>query len=161
MPVLADAGYRVIAMDHLGMGRSDKPVDIAEYSYLGHGDRLERFIQQLGLSDINLFVQDWGSLIGLRVAGLHPDWFSTISVGNGALPVFPQGYQHIDPIENPDQIEDLPAQFANIPEQQVPFYDSCDLILEGAVHDFGVWANYAMKARSFKASEVLEGLTWV
>ena len=35
IPVLADAGYRVIAMDHLGMGRSDKPIDISEYSYLG------------------------------------------------------------------------------------------------------------------------------
>ncbi|MEM6631632.1 MAG: alpha/beta fold hydrolase, partial [Bacteroidota bacterium] len=89
IPVLADAGYRVIAMDHLGMGRSDKPIEISEYSYLGHGDRLEQFILQLGLSDINLFVQDWGSLIGLRVAGLNPDWFATISVGNGNLPVVP------------------------------------------------------------------------
>ena len=36
MPILADAGYRVIAMDHLGMGRSDKPIDIDDYTYLGH-----------------------------------------------------------------------------------------------------------------------------
>jgi haloalkane dehalogenase len=47
MPVLADAGYRVIAMDHIGMGRSDKPIDINYYSYLGHADRLEQFIQTL------------------------------------------------------------------------------------------------------------------
>ncbi|MEO1714905.1 MAG: alpha/beta fold hydrolase, partial [Bacteroidota bacterium] len=105
IPVLADAGYRVIAMDHLGMGRSDKPIDISKYSYLGHADRLEQFIQQLGLSDINLFVQDWGSLIGLRVAGLNPEWFASISVGNGSLPVIPAGFQIIEPILNPDEVE--------------------------------------------------------
>ena len=51
IPVLADAGYRVIAMDHLGMGRSDKPTELDAYSYLGHNDRLEAFIDELGLSD--------------------------------------------------------------------------------------------------------------
>jgi len=58
IPILADAGYRVIAMDHLGMGRSDKAVAISPFSYPGHADRLERFIQQMGLTDLNLFVQD-------------------------------------------------------------------------------------------------------
>ncbi|MEL6593395.1 MAG: haloalkane dehalogenase [Bacteroidota bacterium] len=160
IPVLANAGYRVIAMDHLGMGRSDKPIDISEYSYLGHGDRLESFIQQLGLSDINLFVQDWGSLIGLRVAGLNPDWFASISVGNGMLPLIPQGFQVFDPIVNPNEIEDLPFPFASFPDQQVPFYDGCDLLPTASPVDFGEWANYAMKDTSFKASEVLEALTW-
>jgi haloalkane dehalogenase len=89
IPVLADAGYRVIAMDHLGMGRSDKPIDIEAYSYLGHNDRLETFIDELGLTDINLFVQDWGSLIGLRVAGENPDLFATIAVGDGNPPGHP------------------------------------------------------------------------
>ena len=160
IPVMADAGYRVIAMDHLGMGRSDKPVDISDYSYLGHADRLERFIQQLGLNDINLFVQDWGSLIGLRVAGLNPDWFATISVGNGALPVIPQGLQVIDPIESPNEIEDLSSPFADFPPQQPPFYDDCDLLVGEGSFDFGDWANYSMKGAPFKASEVVEALTW-
>ncbi|MEL6660248.1 MAG: haloalkane dehalogenase [Bacteroidota bacterium] len=160
IPVLEDAGYRVIAMDHLGMGQSDKPVDIADYSYLGHGDRLERFIQQLGLSDINLFVQDWGSLIGLRVAGLHPDWFATISVGNGSLPVIPQGVQPLPPIDNPNEVVDLPSPFAEFPAQQVPFYDGCDLIDENTSFDFEAWAIYSMKGASYKASEVVEALTW-
>ena len=60
IPVLADAGYRVIAMDHLGMGRSDKPIDIDAYTYLGHNDRLEQFILSLGLTDINLFCTGLG-----------------------------------------------------------------------------------------------------
>ena len=58
IPVLVDAGYRVIAMDHLGMGRSDKPTDIEYYTYLGHYDRLERFIETLDLRDITVFVQN-------------------------------------------------------------------------------------------------------
>ena len=120
IPVLADAGYRVIAMDHLGMGRSDKPIDIASYSYLGHNDRLERFIEALALRDINLFVQDWGSLIGMRVAGLHPEWFSRIAVGNGALPVVPAGYQPYPPVENPDEILSISSPLAAFPAQQVP-----------------------------------------
>jgi haloalkane dehalogenase len=93
MPVLADAGYRVIAMDHLGMGRSDKPIDINDYSYLGMLTVWSNLFRTLGLSDINLFVQDWGSLIGLRVAGLNPDWFATISVGNGDLFIIPEGFE--------------------------------------------------------------------
>ncbi|MEM1145580.1 MAG: alpha/beta fold hydrolase, partial [Pseudomonadota bacterium] len=61
IPVLADSGYRVIAMDHLGTGRSDKPTDVDDYTYLTHTGRLEQFITTLELTDINLFVQDWGS----------------------------------------------------------------------------------------------------
>ncbi len=162
MPVLADAGYRVIAMDHIGMGRSDKPIDINYYSYLGHADRLEQFIQTLGLTDINLFVQDWGSLIGLRVAGLNPDWFATISVGNGDLVVIPEGAQPFPPVENPNEIEDIPYPFAAFPDQQVPFYDGCELISGGGGQQqgFADWINYALKDTSFHASEVVESITW-
>lgn len=158
IPVLADAGYRVIAMDHLGMGRSDKPIDIASYSYLGHNDRLLRFIEALDLRDINLFVQDWGSLIGLRVAGLNPERFARIAVGDGALPVIPEGVQPFPEVEDPEEVEDIPSIFDLIPAQQVPFYDGCELLFEGT--DFGAWMTYAMKAASFRPSEVVEGLTW-
>lgn len=158
IPVLADADYRVIAMDHLGMGRSDKPIDITSYSYLGHNDRLLRFIEALDLRDINLFVQDWGSLIGLRVAGLNPGRFARIAVGDGALPVIPEGVQPFPEVEDPDEVEDIPSIFDLIPAQQVPFYDGCELLVEG--NNFGAWMTYAMKAESFHASEVVEGLTW-
>jgi len=93
IPVLADAGHRVIAMDHVGMGRSDKPTDPDYYTYLGHTERLEAFIQELELEQENftIFVQDWGSLIGLYVIGTHPDWFDRVVVGNGFLPEFEEG----------------------------------------------------------------------
>ena len=161
MPVLADAGYHVIAMDHVGMGRSDKPVDIDYYTYLGHNERLEEFINALGLRDIHLFVQDWGSLIGLRVAGLNPDWFATISVGDGNLPVVPAGVEPFPPVTEPDVILDISSPYASFPAQQVPFYDGCDLIMGPEDNSFfGDWMTYAMKGRSFKASETLEALTW-
>ncbi len=159
IPVLADAGFRVIAMDHLGMGRSDKPVDISSYSYVGHADRLTRFIEALDLRDINLFVQDWGSLIGLRVAGLNPDRFARIAVGNGTLPNVPAGFTPFPPVEEPDVMEDVPSPFAGMPDQQLPFYEDCEPLQGGEV-DFGGWMTYAMKASSFRPSEVLEALTW-
>lgn len=160
IPVLVNAGYRVIAMDHLGFGRSDKPTDIASYSYLGHFHRLEAFIDKLGLTGINLFVQDWGSLIGLRVAGLLPGRFANIAVGNGALPVIPAGIEPYPPVENPDDLTDLPAPYAAIPPQQFPFYDGCTSILPPSSGSFADWMAYAMTSRSFRASEAVEAMTW-
>jgi len=161
IPPLVEAGFRAIAMDHLGMGRSDKPTEIASYSYLGHADRLERFIEALGLRDITVFVQDWGSLIGLRVTGLHPEWFARIAVGDGALPVVPAGVTVYPPVENPDVVDDtLTSPFADIPAQQVPLYDGCDLLEEPEGGGFGAWMTYSMRAASFRPSEVLEALTW-
>lgn len=158
IPVLVDAGYRVIAMDHLGMGRSDKPTDITSYSYLGHADRLLRFMDALELSDIHLFAQDWGSLIGLRVAGLNPDRFARIAVGDGALPVVPAGVQPYPPVANPDDVVDLSSPFV-IPDQQSSFYDGCELTAPAA-DDFGAWMIYAMTGASFRPSEIVEALTW-
>ncbi len=161
IPVLVEGGYRVIAMDHLGMGRSDKPIAIASYSYLGHNERLRRFIEALDLKDINLFVQDWGSLIGLRVAGLYPDRFARIAVGDGMLPVLPEGLLPYPVVESPDEIDDeLTGPFAAIPSQQSSMYDDDCQPLVPLEDTFGAWMAYAMKAGSFHASEVIEALTW-
>jgi pimeloyl-ACP methyl ester carboxylesterase len=159
IPILADGGYRVIAMDHLGMGRSDKPIEVASYSFLGHYDRLERFIEALELRDINMFVQDWGSLLGLRLAGLNPDLFARIAVGDGTLPVIPEGVRPFPSVEDPDEIRDIPSIFANVPAQQPPFYDGCEPLLP-STRDFGAWIVYSMTAASFRPSEVVEAATW-
>lgn len=159
IPVLSDAGYRVIAMDHLGFGRSDKPVRIDDYSYLGHYNRVLQFIEALGLTDINLFGQDWGAVIGLHIVGTNPDLFSTVIIGNGFLPNVPPGQTIYPEVENPETIEDIPSIFDQYAPQQVPYYDSnCNRIIEE--FDFAEWMVYTMKARDFHASEVLEGWTW-
>jgi haloalkane dehalogenase len=61
IPELVKGGYRVIAMDHVGMGRSDKPVDVKYHSFENHVVRLESFIKALQLDNLSVFLQDWGS----------------------------------------------------------------------------------------------------
>ncbi|XZE56107.1 haloalkane dehalogenase [Planctomycetaceae bacterium SH139] len=166
IPVLVDAGYRVIAMDHLGMGRSDKPTDVDDYTYEVHIDRLEQFIGELGLQNINLFAQDWGSLIGLHVAGENPEWFASIAIGNGNLPVIPAGTEPFPPVLDTDVIVDVPSPFTVMPAQQIPFRDADGELLgqgpAGAFGDayFGNWMNFAMTGASFKPSDVVEAMTW-
>lgn len=86
IPVCAAAGHRVIAPDLIGFGKSDKPVSINDYSYQAHMDWMTRFVEQLDLRNITLVCQDWGSLLGLRLAAEQPERFAAIVVGNGMLP---------------------------------------------------------------------------
>lgn len=83
---VVDAGLRVVVPDLIGFGRSDKPAAMDDYSYVRHVDWVTELLDHLDLRDITLFCQDWGSLIGLRIAGLDPDRFAAIVVGNGFLP---------------------------------------------------------------------------
>jgi pimeloyl-ACP methyl ester carboxylesterase len=162
IPILADSGYHVYAMDFLGLGRSDKPVNIEDYSYLGHADRLEQFIQELALDNINLFAQDWGAIIGLRIAGLNPDWFASITIGNGTLPVG-EGSPFFPPVENPDELIGMEYPFDYFTDQQIPFYDECTLLTGNASEEYELfikWQNHAMKDSNFKASRILESHTW-
>jgi len=86
IPPLASAGFRVVAPDLVGFGRSDKLPTREDYSYARHVGWMHAFLDELNLGDITLFCQDWGSLIGLRVAAEAEDRFARIAVGNGALP---------------------------------------------------------------------------
>jgi haloalkane dehalogenase len=86
IPPLADAGLRVIAPDLIGFGKSDKPLKKSDYSYAIHVDWMRHFIESLNLTHITLFCQDWGSLIGLRVAAENEHRFARIALGNGGLP---------------------------------------------------------------------------
>ena len=86
IPPLAAAGFRVIAPDLVGFGKSDKPARVDAYSYAGHVRWMTSFVEALDLEAITLFCQDWGSLIGLRVAAEHQHRFARIALGNGGLP---------------------------------------------------------------------------
>lgn len=86
IPVLAEAGYRVIAPDLVGFGRSDKPAAIEDYSYARHVRWVTEFLQTLGLDRLTLIAQDWGGLIGLRVVAEDPQRFSRIVLANTSLP---------------------------------------------------------------------------
>lgn len=86
IPPLRAAGLRVIAPDLIGFGRSDKLTRKGDYSFAKHVAWMREFIERLDLNDITLFCQDWGSLIGLRIAAENEHRFARIAVGNGGLP---------------------------------------------------------------------------
>jgi haloalkane dehalogenase len=86
IPIFTRAGLRAVAPDLVGFGRSDKPVDPEAYTYARHVGWVRAFVESLDLRDITLVGQDWGSLIGIRLAAEHEAWFSRIVIANGSLP---------------------------------------------------------------------------
>ncbi|MFG1705953.1 haloalkane dehalogenase [Nonomuraea sp. M3C6] len=87
MRELAAAGLRAIAVDLVGFGRSDKPVDQAEHTYARHVEWTRALLlDALGLSRVTIVGQDWGGLIGLRIAAEHPGRVARIVAANTGLP---------------------------------------------------------------------------
>jgi haloalkane dehalogenase len=86
IPLITSAGYRVIAPDLVGFGRSDKPAQREDYTYQKHVDWMTGFLLGLDLRNVTLVCQDWGGLIGLRLAAEQEPRFSRIIAANTALP---------------------------------------------------------------------------
>ena len=89
IPPLVDAGFRVIAPDLVGFGRSDKPTQTEDYTYARHVAWMSDWLTQMDLSGVTVFLQDWGSLIGLRLVAAFPERFSSVVLANGGLPTGP------------------------------------------------------------------------
>ncbi len=85
IPVLVDAGYRVIAPDMVGFGKSDKYISVEDYTHQMHVDKMTQLIVELDLNNITAHVHDWGGLVGLRVVAEEPDRFSRIIASNTSL----------------------------------------------------------------------------
>ena len=86
IPRVAAQGLRVLAPDMIGFGKSDKPVERSAHSFEAQVGWIRQWIEALDLRGITLVCQDWGSLIGLRLAAEMPDRFARIVMGNGGLP---------------------------------------------------------------------------
>ena len=83
---LSQTGFRVIAPDLIGFGRSDKPTQREDYSYGRHVAWVQAVLDGLKLENITLFCQDWGGLIGLRLVAQNPDRFARVMASNTCLP---------------------------------------------------------------------------
>ncbi|PUE17276.1 haloalkane dehalogenase [Limnohabitans sp. MMS-10A-178] len=86
IPVLVQAGMRVLVPDQVGFGRTDKPTQRSDYTYENHVQWMSAWLESVDVQDITLFCQDWGSLIGLRMVAEMPDRFARIALSNGGLP---------------------------------------------------------------------------
>jgi haloalkane dehalogenase len=82
---VVEAGYRVIAPDMIGFGKSDKPASRADYGFDRFVAWMRAFLETLDLNGLTLVCQDWGGPIGLRVVAEAPDRFSAILATNTLL----------------------------------------------------------------------------
>ena len=87
LPPLVEAGFRVVAPDLIGFGKSDKPADVGDYTYRRHLEWLNTALfEVLALRGVTLFCQDWGGLLGLRLVAATPERFDRVVVANTGLP---------------------------------------------------------------------------
>ena len=78
-------GFRCVAPDYFGFGRSDKPTDVGWYSYDRHTESLIAFVDELGLRDMTVVVQDWGGPLGFRLCVERPDRVARLVVLNTGI----------------------------------------------------------------------------
>ena len=86
IPVLVGGGYRIIAPDYIGFGRSDKLPSTEDYSFQKHIDWLTAFFRGMQLEGITAYLFDWGGFFGMRIAAEHPEIFGRIALSNTQLP---------------------------------------------------------------------------
>lgn len=96
--VLVNHGFRAIAPDLIGFGKSDKLTEKSAYSYATHLNWMRTFIQKLDLKEITLFCQDWGGLLGLRLITEMEERFPLVVASNTTLPTgdipMPESFQN-------------------------------------------------------------------
>lgn len=92
IPVFVEAGFRVLAPDLVGFGRSDKLPEREDYTYARHVRWMKDWLASIEAKDITLLGQDWGGLIGLRLVAENPDLFARVSISNTGLPTGDQTF---------------------------------------------------------------------
>jgi haloalkane dehalogenase len=114
IPVFVEAGYRVIAPDLVGFGKSSKPINKTDYTYQNHVNWMGEILTQLDLKNVTLYCQDWGGMIGLRLVALFGNRFARLCASNTNLTT---GY------ENPKDTEVAMKTFLKWKEfsQKLPF----------------------------------------
>lgn len=136
------AGFRVIAPDLIGFGKSDKPSETSDYSYSNHMAWMSEWFEKMKLEGAVLFCQDWGGLLGLRLVAENPDKFAGVVAGNTFLPV------------GTGKVSDAFAKW-QVFAQTVPVFPAGGIIRGGTVQPLDAGAEEAYNApypdESFKA----------
>jgi len=125
IPILVSAGYRIIAPDLIGFGRSDKPTQRSDYTYQRHVDWMASLLEQLQLKNITLVCQDWGGLIGLRLVAENSTLFARVVAANTGLPT--GDYDPGDSFKSWQQFS-----------QQVPEFNAGNIIKGGTTTELSV-----------------------
>ena len=151
IPIFVDAGYRVIAPDMIGFGRSDKPTEREDYTYANHVAWIRELIENLELNNITLVCQDWGGLIGLRVAAENPDRFARIVAANTGLPDA-QGI-------TPDKVEEVSNQMRAYYDSLPVHANAIEMGMAMGSDDSGMgflhWVKFCGESPGFSPQEVL------
>jgi len=160
IPILIESGFRVIAPDHLGMGRSDKPIDLSFHTYELHITRMKKFIANLKLRNITLFCQDWGGLMGLRIVGDQSESFACVIAANTRLPIIPKGmnpFRIPNPIKIDCSIKSLEFKdFVNKNTKSIKKYTALTHL-----KFFQQFILYTLTHPNLKASQILQHLTLI
>lgn len=153
IPPIVEAGYRVIAPDMIGMGRSDKPTHIDTHTIGAHAAWWTSLIDALGLADITFFGQDWGGFTGLMVVAEHPDLFRRVMISNSGLFLMP------DPILDVPQGIDRAAHPVD-PDADIRTFDdfAADCNAKGLIREdmsafFHAWMLFALTGPELRASD--------
>jgi haloalkane dehalogenase len=97
IPVLLRTGHRVVALDLVGFGRSDKPAARGDHTYARHVGWMGDAVAAIGLRNITLVCHDWGGLIGLRMVAADGERFARVVATNTGLPTgdapMPEAFQ--------------------------------------------------------------------
>ena len=144
VPLLVDSGYRVIAPDLIGFGKSDKPINSDLHSYGNHVRWLADFVQQLDIKNAVAFMQDWGGMIGLRVLAQEPEWLDRLVVSNTALAEMKGLEKFMVP-----KILKLMAAMAGKPSLE-KFADNIN---------YGNWASYFKHTNKLQVGKIIQTLT--
>lgn len=146
IPLLVAAGYRVIAPDLVGFGKSDKPTERSDYSYAAHVGWMNRFLDALDLTDVTLVCQDWGGLIGLRCVASQPERFARVVTANTGLP---------DAANVPDEMagpmREMLARTPALPPAEM----SAKLAQNEHGAGFMYWISYCDAWEDFRISDVI------
>jgi haloalkane dehalogenase len=151
VPHFVEAGYRVIAPDLIGFGKSDKPTLRENYTYARHVAWIASLLAQKELHGINLFCQDWGGLIGLRVAAENADRFARIVIANTGLP----DAAGIAPEQFEEASKPMRAYYESLPVAPNAIEMSMSMMADTSSMGFMHWVKYCAESPGFSPQDVL------